>query len=110
MQPPRSVKQPTVQHRKYVEGASASLNLSTRELDDFLNGVGVPPAIGSLRSKYQSILEEFAEHWFHRGFRRGCMETRRNWKSTGKFPRKVTYRAQRNLFSGQKSPVTFSWP
>jgi hypothetical protein len=110
MRAPRSAKRPMIQRNKFVEGASASLNLSAKELDDFLNGVGGAPAMGNLRSKYRSVLEEFAEHWFHRGFRRGCMETSRNWKSTGKFPRKVTYRAQRNLFSGQRTPVTLSWP
>jgi len=93
----------------HAKGASKSLKLSAKELNDFLAGLGVSPATSDLRMKYRSILSKFGAFWLRRGFRRGCIETHRVWKDSGKFPKKVTYDARRDFFDGRKRPVKVSW-
>jgi hypothetical protein len=95
----------------YKAGASASLNLSARELDDFLDGLHAMPTNSELRKKYRALLTEFAQHWFHTGFNRGCIEAQRAWNRTAKFPPKISYDARRDFFrDGARRRVNITWP
>jgi hypothetical protein len=100
----------TVQPPGYVEGASASLTLSMEEIEAVLGGIVLGPPGGPLRKELRAKISELSKRWFRRGFRRGCIETQRDWKATGKFPKKVTYDARRDFFDGRKRPVNVSWP
>jgi hypothetical protein len=92
-----------------AEGASKSLILIAREIDDFLAGLGIQPTSSGLRKQYRLILSKFGAHWYRRGFRRGCLESQRTFTKTGRFPKKVAYDARRDFFDGRKRPVTVSW-
>jgi hypothetical protein len=89
--------------KQFVKGASASLNKSIQEIEDFLDGLGLTPATGKLRSQLHAKISALAQKSFERGFRRGCIEMERE------FPRSVSYEAKRAFFGKNKKPVDITW-
>ena len=89
--------------KQYVEGASASLNKSIREIEDFLDGIGFRPPKGKLRNQLHEKIGDLAQNSFERGFRRGCIEMEKN------FPRSISYEANRTFFGGAKRPIDVTW-
>jgi hypothetical protein len=89
--------------KQYAEGASASLNKSIREIEDFLDGLGLRPPKGKLRNQLHEKIGDLAQKSFERGFRRGCIEMEK------KIPRSISYEADRSFFGGKERPIDITW-
>jgi hypothetical protein len=93
----------------HAEGASKALNKTISEIEAVLAGAPLLPTASGLRDELRATISKYAQYWFRRGFRRGCIVAHRGWKNTGKFPKKSTYDARRDFFDGRKRPVNVSW-
>src|SRR5947209_2906028 len=90
----------------HAEAASKSLNKTIGEIEAFVLGDEVPPPQGVLRPFLHSKLADLAEKWFRVGFRRGCIEARREWRlNNGGFRKEITYDGTRELFAGQQRKI-----
>ena len=93
--------------RDHAAGASKSLNKTITEIMTFLGDDG--DRTGKLRPLLHEKLANLAEKWLKRGFRRGCIEARKEFRKSGSFPDKVVYDGVRELFAGQERQTKLSW-
>jgi hypothetical protein len=93
----------------HAEGASKAINKTITEIEDVLAGLVLSPAGSGLRNDLRLTIAKLAQHWFRRGFRRGCIEAHRSKTASGKPPKPVIYDARRDFFDGRKRPVNVRW-
>jgi hypothetical protein len=92
-----------------ARGASQSLNKTITEIMEFLGDDGQRAAPGTLRPFLHEKVADLAEKWLKRGFKRGCIEAKREFDVHGSFPKQITYKGNRELFTGHDRAVKLSW-
>lgn len=96
-------------HRDHAAGASKSLRKTVNEIEVFVQSGRERMPEEKLRDFLHEHLADLAEKWLKRGFKRGCIEARRKFKADGKFPEKVRYNGDRELFTGRDRNVRLTW-
>lgn len=90
-------------------GAAKSLNKTITEIEAFLQTGRERPSAHELREVLHEQLADLAEKWFKKGFKRGCIEAQRAYRTDGIFPERVRYDGNRELFTGRDRDVRLSW-
>jgi hypothetical protein len=78
--------------RQEIAAMSKVYKLVRADIRTFLDGL--PPTtakVGQLRSDVWNEITSLSERWYRRGCRRGFMETREQFKSAGKMPKRLSY-------------------
>lgn len=90
---------------KEIDGAMNSLNKTIREIDAFLSGQPQEPTSSALRDELHGKLADLARVWYAKGFNRGHRECRAAFKETGKVPKRLRTKVNRELFAAQKRKI-----
>ena len=85
-------------------GASKSLNKTITEIMKHLGDKEDRPR-KRLREYLHEKIGDLSEHWFKRGFNRGHIESRKQFKETKTVPRKLKYDCSRKLSPGQNREI-----
>jgi hypothetical protein len=87
-----------------IRGRSESLSKTIGEVMRFLGddakrpgGVGV-----DLRDLLHRKLGDLSAHWYERGFRRGHIQSYKEFETTGTLSRKLRYKTKREFFEGEE--------
>jgi len=90
--------------KESAAGASKSLNKTITEIMKHLGTDEIRPNNG-LRAFLREKIGDLSERWYRRGFKRGHIESHKEFKANARVPRKLQYTSSRNLSPGQDREI-----